>query len=134
MIKSIVLFLSLLVGANAMAEEMLPIWQNSQGANVQIGVRDKFGALGNYVVKFVVKDGNGEEFTMEKEVTSDNWGYVSFPSDFEVYSNPGDYTWKAYVGEEEVGEGSFIYSTVETFADQVRVIRRGDEGQRYSSM
>ena len=124
MIRGIVFMLALFMGNSVGAQETEPIWQNSQSATVQIGVRDKFGSLGNYRVKFVVKDSNGEEFTTEKEVSSDNWGYASFPGDFNVYSNPGEYSWKAYVDGEEIGDGKFTYSTVDTFVDQVQVLRK----------
>ena len=55
--------LSLVVVFNCYAED--PIWQESQGVSVKLGVRDKFGYSGSYKALFVVvvKDKEGKEYT-----------------------------------------------------------------------
>jgi hypothetical protein len=98
-------------------------WQQSEGVAVHLGVRDKFGSLKKYNALFVVKDSKGKEYKLEKGIKNDNWGYVSFPDDFDVQSGEGEYTWKCIVGGKVIVGGRFRLSTVNTFCDQATVSR-----------
>ena len=99
------------------------VWQQSEGVAVQLGVRDKYGALDKYKALFVVTAKNGKEYKAEKTAQSDKWGYVYFPDDFKVYGEPGDYAWKCFVDGKVVTNGRFRLTTAKSYSDQANVIR-----------
>lgn len=99
------------------------VWQQSEGVTVQLGVRDKYGALNKYKALFVVTVKNGKDYQVEKQINSGDWGYVYFPDDFKVYGEPGDYTWKCFVDGKVVTNGKFSLTTAKTYSDQANVIR-----------
>jgi len=119
------LFLFMLITIYCFADKRIEtVWQQSEGATVHLGVRDKYGNLKEYRAIFVVRDKNGKEYKLEKDVTDDTWGYVYFPEDFKVYGEEGDYTWKCFVKGKVVVSGKFKLTTVKSFCDQATVIRK----------
>jgi len=116
--------LSIAISVYCFAEEKTKVvWQQSEGVSVQLGVRDKYGSLKKYKALFVVKDKNGKEYKVEKDVENDKWGYVYFPDDFKVYGEVGDYTWKCFVDGKVVASGKFRLTTSKTYCDQATVMR-----------
>ena len=86
-------------------------WQQSIAPQVQLGVRDKYGALGRYPAHFQVVARNGGEFRTTKIVTKDNWGFVYFPENFPTYSGvTGQFLWTCSVNGEITARGSFTLS------------------------
>ena len=125
--KQLIVALTILfIGVNfyCFAEERIEaIWQQSEGVSVQLGVRDKYGYLKNYKALFIVKDENGKEYKIEKNIKGDNCGFVYFPDDFKVYGEVGDYTWKCFVKGKAVASGKFRLTTVKSYYDQATVMR-----------
>ncbi|MBU4481035.1 hypothetical protein KKH59_01830 [Patescibacteria group bacterium] len=118
------LVLFILVAFYCFAEKKTEIsWQKSEGITVQLGVRDKNGELKKYRALFIVRDKNGKEYKLEKDVRGDVWGFVYFPEDFKVYGEPGDYTWKCIVKGKVAASGQFRLTTVKTDCDQATVMR-----------
>ena len=100
------LFISLfLLGNSASAE---PTWQSSTSTTVQLGVRDKYGSIGKYTATFIVTDPDKKEFTTSITVKNDDFGYVTFPSDFKTYMKTGKFTWKCVVGGKAIFNGEFV--------------------------
>lgn len=124
--KSFIAFLVtvvLLFGFYAVCFAEKVVWQQSEAASVQLGIRDKYGSLKSYKAVFVVKSENGTEYKVEKNVKDDAWGYAHFPDDFKVSTAPGDYSWNCLVNGKIVVNGNFKLSTVKTDCDQVTVMR-----------
>jgi len=57
-------------------------WQQSEGVEAQLGVKDKFGKSGTYIATFLVKNINGQEWKKSIKISGNQWGYVLFPDDF----------------------------------------------------
>lgn len=87
-------------------------WQQSTSAEVNMAVRDKHGQVGVYSVVFSVKDPSGKVFTRTVRAKDDEWSSVRFPTDFDTYSKPGRYSWKATIGGRTVADGKFIHESV----------------------
>src|SRR3989338_4847246 len=100
--RILIFFFVLLFPFFVYAEEPKPIWQQSEGVNVEIGIRDKFGSLKGYNALFVVVSPSGKEYRVEKKIADDNWGYAYFPADFKTTEEPGEYSWKCFVNGKEV--------------------------------
>lgn len=84
-----------------------PVWQLSESYCFQLGVRDKYGELGEFGALFVVKDSKGKSYRAKRTVYEDDWGYVHFPTDFPTWNYPGKYTWGCYVNGKRVVGGKF---------------------------
>lgn len=114
---------SYFLGYKAMAESAKPkpSWQMSEGVSVQLGVRDKYGNLGEYKATFLVKDEKGGEYKTTKIVKNDEFSFVYFPEDFKVNAKPGLYHWRCIVNGEEIAKGRFLYETVGSYADRAKV-------------
>ena len=71
--------------------------------NMKIGVRDKYGAMGGYTASFVVTTPNNKSFKQSVKVAGDDWGYASFPDDFNASGlASGIYSVKIYVRSQVV--------------------------------
>ncbi len=89
------------------------IWQESQAVSVQLGVRDKSGALGSYEVVFEVSVADGRKATAQRRVTGSEFGDVSFPDDFPNQASirdAGTFLWRALVGGKVIAHGSFRWT------------------------
>jgi hypothetical protein len=86
------------------------IWQQSQGQAVALGVRDKEGTLGEYIAIFVVKGPDGREHRAQKHMPAGGFGYVHFPSDFNIGgAGVGRHQWVCVVGGHVIARGAFDY-------------------------
>ena len=66
--------------------------------SIKIGVRDKFGAMGGYSATFVVTAPNSRAYKELVKVSGDDWGYATFPDDFNASSlRRGIWSVKIYV-------------------------------------
>lgn len=96
------------------AQEKLPIskmtWQYSAENVVKIGVRNKYGWLDSYKVTFIIQQPNHKEITAGKVASRDESIYVYFPDDFETFTKPGKYGWRAVVEGHVIGKGMFEYT------------------------
>ncbi|MHB9106925.1 MAG: hypothetical protein ACYDCO_07710 [Armatimonadota bacterium] len=116
-IASVVLLLSgvgvclFMLKLHAQAPRTEVTWQSSQSPQVQLGVRDKFGEMGGYTADFVVIGPKKAKYHEYKKVGGDDWGYIIFPRDFEVWGEPGKYTWKCLVNGKPVVEGKFRFTS-----------------------
>ena len=85
-------------------------WQESVSPSYRIGIRDKFGDLGQYDATFIVSDGK-HDWTKTIHVRNDDWGFVLFPDDFEdgTFANFNNvkYKWRATVNGKVVISGRF---------------------------
>ncbi|HKO06446.1 MAG TPA: hypothetical protein VJ487_01935 [Alphaproteobacteria bacterium] len=85
-------------------------WQESVSPSYRIGIRDKFGDLGQYDASFIVSDGK-HDWTKTIHVRNDDWGFVLFPDDFEdgTFANFNNvkYRWRATVNGKAVISGRF---------------------------
>lgn len=96
-------------------------WMVSTDAYVKLGVVDKFGQIGAYTAKFVVKNqSTGKTYVLTKEVAAGQNGVdVVFPSPASeadyfktdkneaATSKPGRYVWECQVGGKKVVSGKF---------------------------
>lgn len=82
-------------------------WQYSMTPEVQLAVRDKYGALGSYTVRFVVTREGGANVQLSRNGNGDGWTAVYFPTDFQTYGQPGRYRWHAAVNGKTVATGTF---------------------------
>ena len=99
------LFTTLLCAA-PLATIAAPIWQQSASAEVELGVRDKYGETPSRV-EFVVVGPDGRRETKTITVEGGAFGTVRYPSDFGGYLAPGAYRWSARVGGQVVAGGRF---------------------------
>ena len=83
-----------------------PVWQQSAAAEVELGVRDKYGETPSRV-EFVVVGPDGRRETKTVTVEGGAFGTVRYPSDFGGYLAPGAYRWSARVGGQVVAGGRF---------------------------
>ncbi|MFO7810064.1 MAG: hypothetical protein R6V47_01660 [Candidatus Delongbacteria bacterium] len=92
----------------------VPSWQQSESVNIQLGVRDKNGALEFYDAVFVVtaKKG-GKKFEKNIQVKKDKWGFVLFPEDFKAVVKDGDYDWECRVDGNVTAYGRFTYDSLQ---------------------
>jgi hypothetical protein len=85
-------------------------WQESVAPSYRIGIRDKFGDLGQYDATFIVSDGK-HDWTKTIHVRDGDWGFVLFPDDFEdsTFANFNNvkYKWRATVNGKAVISGRF---------------------------
>jgi hypothetical protein len=102
----IAIFLIVLIFFQELAFSDNVIWQQSQDTNIQLGVRDKYGAIGKYQARFMI-EGSGRAYSLNKIIKGDEWGFVYFPKDFHVLIISGDYSWKVVVNGNVVGKGNF---------------------------
>lgn len=89
-------------------------WQTSVNdqnrSNVVLGVRDKWGTLGNYRATFVVTAPGRKTFRGTASTTGDEWAYINFPGDFSGSpSASGTYTVVFYVNGVVIGRDRFRY-------------------------
>ena len=108
-------------GWHRIDKRKLPVWQESEAAFVQLGVRDKFGTLGSYQATFVVIGPNKGRWQKKIVVKNDNFGMVYFPDDFDTWEQPGTYNWKCLVHGKVVANGTFRYKSLEPNGDQLVV-------------
>lgn len=101
------LFTTLLCAA-PLATIAAPIWQQSASAEVELGVRDKYGET-PFRVEFVVVGPEGRRETKAITVEGGAFGLVRYPADFEGYLAPGAYRWTARVGGKVVASGRFSF-------------------------
>ena len=85
-------------------------WQQSAAPQIQLGARDKYGALGSYEAIFIVKDQHHHEYRTRKAGVKDNWTYAYFPMDFPIADIQGKYTWRCMVQGNVIGTGAFTMS------------------------
>lgn len=94
-------------------------WQQSESPSVSLGVRDKNGQVGSYTGVFMVTGPNGKTLTARTRVTGSDWGFVTFPDDFNSASqSPGEigyvldgkYSWVCTVNGSPAIKGRFEYS------------------------
>lgn len=85
-----------------------PIWQQSASAEVELGVRDKYGET-PFSAEFVVVGPEGRRETKTITVEGGAFGFVRYPGDFEGYLAPGAYRWSARVGGKVVADGRFSF-------------------------
>jgi len=85
-------------------------WQESVTPSYRIGIRDKFGELGEYDVSFTVTDGKNT-WNATVHVKNDEWGFALFPDEFKgdafANFNKVTYRWVAKVKGKVVGSGRF---------------------------
>jgi hypothetical protein len=105
----------------AFCQATAPKWQQSIMPAVELGVRDKWGALGSYTAVFVVTTPDGLEFKASREVKGDEWGLVYFPANFGIEAKPGHYKWQCNVNKKTALTGSFDYKSINGWANQLRV-------------
>ena len=90
-----------------------PSWQSSMSTPViELGVRDKYGELGDYTARFEVTGPNGLKLTKDLRVKAGEFGYLTFPRDFgqgAEYAAPGHYRWRVVVDGRQVVGGRFSF-------------------------
>jgi hypothetical protein len=88
-------------------------WQQSKATSVTLGVRDKFGSLGAYTADFIVTGPDRKKYSVNKQVNSSDWGYVSFPGDFtpSFASVGGVYSVECLVNSRVVTRDRFRYTS-----------------------
>lgn len=84
-------------------------WQESVSQSIQIGIRDKFGDK-LYIAEFIVTSASGKSYVKKIRVNADEFAYVTFPNDFNQYSEKGNYTWKVKVNGKIAINGKFTFS------------------------
>jgi hypothetical protein len=84
-----------------------PNWQLSMTPEIQLGVRDKYGALGTYTAVFVVNGPNGSTYRAQQQPNDLGWCFVYFPMSFQAFGAPGNYLWHAEVNGNIVVQGQF---------------------------
>ncbi|KAG8526083.1 uncharacterized protein KY384_000075 [Bacidia gigantensis] len=98
-------------------------WQSSVAVATQLGVRDKYGELGEYDARFFVIAPNGEKTERKIHVKNDHFGYVTFPDDFPTYfDEEGIYKWYCKVNGKRVVSGKFEYGRLKNGALFVTVL------------
>jgi len=85
-------------------------WQQLESAQIQLGVRDKYGELDGYTADFVVIGPNKQKYHVYKKVEGDDFAVVYYPEDFQGSSQSGKYTWKCLVNGKPVIEGKFRFT------------------------
>jgi hypothetical protein len=104
-------------GSNSPKEDPVPSWQQSEALNIQIGSRDKNGALETYEAVFTVQmKGSDTIFEARTKSAGDAWAFVSFPENFTPGAKDGEYDWKCEVNGHITASGSF------RFADDQRTL------------
>ncbi len=100
-------------------------WQSSQTPTIKLGIRNKYGyvSLDKFTAVCIVSGPDAKQRKASMNVESDNWGYVSFPDDFDTWAKPGRYHWQCQVSGKRVAAGSFEYRTTSTYSDQLTVHR-----------
>jgi len=104
------------------------IWQYSAASVVRLGARSKMGES-SYNAVFMVTGPDGNARHSTKDIENDSFGYVYFPDDFATAEvGPGTYTWECHTSnaldDNPIGSGQFTFETVDSYADQLHVIRR----------
>lgn len=105
-IRILTLTLLALSNPNAFAQS----WQQSvsNAPQVQLGIRDKNGDMGDFVAEFVVIGPSGKGSSARLKVRSSEFGYVLYPADFNTPDfNPGVYRWHALVAKKPRVGGTF---------------------------
>jgi hypothetical protein len=97
-------------GSGAPKEDPVPFWQQSESVNIQLGTRDKNGALQSYEAAFSVQlQGSDVILEAKTTVSGDAWAFVYFPESFPPGAKDGEYSWKCTVNGKVTASGSFIF-------------------------
>jgi len=72
--------------------------------------------LGSYDVTFEVSASDGRKVTARRHVTADQFGFVSFPDDFDFAKqlslrSAGSFSWRAIVEGKTIAHGSFRWAS-----------------------
>ena len=105
MSKLVTMSALVLLSSLAVAE---PSWQQSEGEQIELGIRDR-NPTGEYSVVFVVTGPSGEKFRATRRVIGDQWSHVLFPKDFATDFAPGQYRWSGNVDDKAAVGGRFTY-------------------------
>lgn len=129
-LSALVIVLSMLLviwhKASARPDESGLTWQTLSASSIHLGIRDKYGALGNYKALFIIKDSKGNKIQKLISVNGDDEGTVCYSmntdGDFTFPANwafTGNYSWVCVVNNKVVSGGKFSKTHVGNM-DQVR--------------
>ena len=105
------------------AQKSTVAWQSSESAYARLGVRDKNGTLGEYEATFIVTGADKKQYKKAVMVKGDDWGYVTFPDDFQLSQRSGRFSWRCLVRGRVAVSGQFMIGTSEA-------VRQGHRRQR----
>ncbi len=97
----------------------------SQSPVVALWVSDKIGKLGKFSAEFVVTAPDGKKYTATRKSEQGDFvtAEVVFPRDFfQATAEPGKYTWTCRVLGRDMAHGGFVYKSVGSYANQLRVV------------
>jgi hypothetical protein len=106
---SFLIMLCLLSGGEVLAEK--PEWQSSAGTVIELGIRDKWGALGSFNAEFVVTAEDGRAAQAKKNGKGNAWCQVRFPNDFRGPATMarGNFSYKVLANGKVIMFGTFEY-------------------------
>jgi hypothetical protein len=108
----LLIILSFLTGGEVLAEK--PEWQSMAGTVIELGIRDKWGALGSFNADFVATSADGRAAKAKKNGKGNAWCQVRFPNDFRGPATMarGNFSYKVLANGQVVQNGNFEYHSL----------------------